>query len=545
MNYPQNPIIQKRKTKQLKKVKRLKLLIISLSLLTFSFWIYSVLFHSFDDDEFQHLQAVFAMHNGKIPYLDFFEHHFMLYHFIASFFCFLQRWQMIFFFRFICFFLALASIVIIYWGIKKITGIVPALSSVILLVLCPFFVIKMTEFRPETAAIFTLSMAFYLLLRYISKTNKNNDSLLFGILISLTTLFSQKYVIISLFFIGAYFFLCGFRKGIIVLFLFILSIIIYFFVFFLLGGLKEAFELVILMNLNWKYKFSSSGYFRELFISSPILVVSGIFATFANLTVERYRRIALLLFFLLLGGVLQVLLIPVPYRQSFLPLIIILSVASSFFFSNLIFLARKIKFGKILFLPFLLFGASVYSLSENLKENNADDIRFYKKIDNTPSTLSFFDGRGIVFFRPQISYYGWMHSELLLMLDHEKYSDQIIDSLESHFYPPIIYDYRIAIMPERIKAFISNNYIKSDIDKLYIFGRVIKRLRPGTEHTLELPYSGYFTIEWNGEGKVTLDSQEISNPEIIYLKKGSHSILSKSFVWDCEIKSHIFKKSGF
>lgn len=310
-----------------------------------------------------------------------------------------------------------------------------------------------------------------------------------------------------------------------------------------MGAGEELFRSVVIMNMNWKYKFSWTIYMSELFISSPVLVVCGFFSILANFADSRKRAYSFGLLFLLFGAFLQVYLMPVPYRQSFLPLLLILALGSANFFSNLLIFFTRIKL-KILqtVLPVLLLFSSAYSLIENLKFDNSKDVNFYLSIAGFRDDLSFFDGRALVFYREPVSYYGWLHFELLQMLDHEDFTKKTIRALKNNFLPPIIYDYRVKLMTDDIQTFVAENYLASEIDKLMLPGKIIKRILPASKTFFSIPFSGKWQISWNGSASLNLNEKKISNGSVVFLPKGEHCISADNFAWDCKICAYLKKE---
>lgn len=210
--------------------------------------IWSLLFHAFDDDEFQHLQAAFSILSGRIPYLDFFEHHLMLYHILAAPFCFIRDWYAIFIFRFFSLLFAAISLSLLYRCAKLIAirweG---AFCAILLLGASPFYMLKMTEVRPEVPAVLVLCYVLFQLF-YIRDSARDTilRSILFGLTVSVVVLFSQKYIIISLFILFLFCLYRGLRLGFLALIFFSIPFIIYFAVFFLWGQARNFFVLLLL-----------------------------------------------------------------------------------------------------------------------------------------------------------------------------------------------------------------------------------------------------------------------------------------------------------
>ena len=318
--------------------------LLALCALLSALWIYSSIRHAFDDDEFQHLHISWLLYHGYTPYTDFFEHHLVFYHrLMAPLFSFGEGFWQIFLFRGISLLSAAGALFLLY-RCGRSFGLSPAACGigVWLLGLAPMFLLKMTEARPEPVAIFAFAGALNLI---FAKSAESPEILskrirwkfiFTGILLGAMTLLSQKYVISAGTLLAAIYFLHGWKPAVLVASAFCAALAAYCCWMLAIGAGNDAFESVILMNLRWKYSFSSSGYFVELYTSAGILLVTGVFGILRALFQGRTRRQAFALATLLAGCVLQILLVPVPYRQAFLPLLAILALGTMFFSSYIL-----------------------------------------------------------------------------------------------------------------------------------------------------------------------------------------------------------------
>ncbi len=511
-------------------------------LLLSGFWLYSAAFHAFDDDEFQHLQAACSIHNGATPYLDFFEHHLVLYHAVVSPFFLLGEafWQIFVFRAFSLLCGALSLLVLFRCGRRMGFSSTSCGTGILLAGLCPFFVLKMTEARPEAPAILAISCALYLLFdRRHGIAKPWRDSILFGGMLSCATLLSQKYAIICAALSAAYFFVHGWRSTARAFAIFAAAIAGYCLAMLAIGVGSEAFDAVIVMNMRWKMRFSPANYLSELFLSSGPLAACGTFGILANFAEGRRRRQSFAILLLMIGATMQISLVPVPYRQSFLPLILVLALGSISFLSRLFAVMRGSGLDAMRrLMPLLLAASSISSLAMNLKNDNRADIRFASRLDNPGTGARFFDGRALMFFRPQIGYYGWMHEELLMMLDKESYSGDTVSVLRKNGLPPVIDDYRVKMMPEGILTFISENYVESDLPGLLVPGRRMERIQPGRRTSLRIPVSGEWLARWEG-ASLTLDGNILQNGESLHLEEGEHLIESDGLAWNFKIERNL------
>lgn len=503
-------------------------------------WIYSGIRHAFDDDEFQHMHIAWLFSHGATPYVDFFEHHLVLYHRIMSVFFYLgDALFLVFVFRAFSIFCAFGTFFLLYrCGREMGVSVSASATGVFLLAIVPIFILKMTEARPEAPAIFFLALLVKMLLTGVKKPSlpsskmEGLNSILFGGLLALISLLSQKYVITAGVIFAVLFFVRGWRATIFAISAFLVAIFAYCLWMLALGAGSSAFDSVILMNIRWRYSFSSSLYFSELFLSAGPLLATGVFGILMSFAEGRRRRIAFVLFVLLLGLLLQVFLVPVPFRQAFLPFLLILALGSMLFCASLFrFLEKTHHENLLLVLPFFFASSSFLSLSEQLKSDNVSDIKninmFAKFADNTV----FFDGRGLMFFRPHLGYYACMHKGIQMMLDTEKYANETISALSLAGFPPVLYDYRVKMMPAPIRSFISENYIESEIPGLLVVGGRIDRIPPRLVAKLRIKTSGNWCFSWKGED-LRLDARILKNGETISLEKGDYNLASESLIWD-------------
>ncbi len=552
-----------------------------LVILLANLWVFSFFNHAFDDDEFQHAHVAWLLHHGYTPYKDFFEHHLVFYHrLMAPLFNLGENFRQIFLFRGISLISAAGTLILLY-RLGRSFGISPLASGtgIWLIGIVPMFLLKMTEARPESLAILAFSGALSLMFAKSGKfkqsltgyntRNEKIDSkeqpkgwtpnfgvqalaclrklvsfhpnpfwqfILIGLLTGVMSLLSQKYVIIAGTLLITIYFLHGWKQSLISITSFLISIAIYAGWMLASSCGKEAFESVILLNLRWKYTFPPSGYLVELFTTGGVLFVCGTFGIVMNVFQGHLRRQAFAFAVLLAGSILQIYLVPVPYRQSFLPMLVILAIGTMFFFSSMYRISRTARSGWVaLIVPLLLGASSLTALPGQLKADNRSDISQMKEIAKLAPSGPVFDGRGLMFFRMHVGYYACMHHEILLMIDPDKYAENVIRSLQSDGLPPVIRDYRVQKMPEYINIFISNHYLQSMIPGVLSAGFLKERLVPKKPEVMNIMAGGNWKATWRG-GNITVDGIPIVNGQIFILERGAHIFVSDNLSWDFRLE---------
>ena len=118
-------------------------------------------------DEREHIQASYFIYNGKVPYLDFFEHHHaLMWYLFAPVFYFLDDWSLIYYaIRVFSLIVAMCSAYYIY-RIGRILGLDAhkAIIGSIIWACFPVVLTKGVDFRPDNpmVAAFLIGMAYFL-----------------------------------------------------------------------------------------------------------------------------------------------------------------------------------------------------------------------------------------------------------------------------------------------------------------------------------------------------------------------------------------------
>ncbi|MCM8821839.1 MAG: hypothetical protein NC831_03375 [Candidatus Omnitrophica bacterium] len=492
-------------------------------------WTYFSFFHGFDDDEFQHCHNVYLIWKGLAPYRDFFEHHLPLYQIIFSpLFIFGERPSTIFLFRLLSLICSGCVFLVMYRRLKQDYGRI-VLFCFALVAFVPMYLFKMTEARPESVAILLFVLAF----TYVfSQNTEKHHIFLAGAMSGLMVCFSLKYVYAWAGLCASCFvlkrrtygisFLCGFLTGIFPLFLYVLT----------KGIFPEFINCAMVMNAKWKYSFSPAGYLYELFMTAGVIVACAISGIIGEFFVKESRRKALAGLLLLLGCFFGVVLVPVPYRQSFLPLIVGCVFCSLPFVKNFfqIIQDKRAKYVVAAIIFICATSNGLIAIKNEIPQTNRIDLQAMKKIDEISSGTPFFDGRALMFYRMHTGYYGFMHHELLQMLDAEEYSNHIIEAIKRNNFPVVIYDYRVRQMPAKIQDFIQSHYCLAAEPDIYMPGVKIDRSQfVEGRSDFEINVSGWYIISFKGED-LLIDDMTVESGDIRFFEIGIHTAKSSKFI---------------
>jgi len=493
-------------------------------------WLYFGFFHCFDDDEFQHCHNAFLIWKGLIPYKDFFEHHLPLYHVLFSpLFIFGAKPASIFLFRIISILASAGVFFILYRYLEKTQNKSIGLLCCVLLGFVPMYLFKMIEARPEPIAVLLYAGA---VINTLSGRDDYKNAIFSGILSGLMVCFSQKYFFAFLGIFAAWFILKGKKTSLFFFEGFIISILPLFLYLLLRGILPEFINSTVVMNLKWRYRFSPAGYLYEAFITAGFLIACGMAGILTEFFEPGNRKKAIAILSLIVGCFLGIIVVPVPYRQTYLPLFIILTISSGTFLKSMSILIKnqKLKMIVCIIMVFCAISNASIKIYGEIHQTNRSDLLTMAKVDSISPQTQFFDGRCLLFYRMHTGYYGFMHHELLQMLDEEKYSNHIIEAIKRANFPVIIYDYRVKQMPAQIQNFIQQHYCAVDNSDIYMPGLRIDRTEfINGKKEFEIYVSGYYTISWTG-GNLLLDGRHIEKNVSEFLDVGIHTLETEEFV---------------
>ncbi len=478
---------------------------------------------AFDDDEFQHAHMAWLIARGEVPHRDFFEHHLPLYHlFLAPFTLGNPGPDRLPLLRGISVLLLVGTVGLGGLLLRLRTGASrPAVLAWV--VFSPIFLIKMIEVRPEGFCL-CLGIASACVL---STTKPRN--VWAGVLAGAMVMGSQKFVFLA----AGLFALClweGRGRGAVrfVLGGLIAPLGILAYLFFG-GAFPEAWEHLVVMNLAWKEHFSPTMYGYRLWSHSAPLVVLA----FAGLWLAGKgpgQRAALCL---LLAGIAAILLVPIPYRQTFLILYPGLIVGAGLAWREMakLFPDRRQARGAGVALCLLGLLPALAGLRLETHESLDTDLALMRRMEKE-NQGPVFDGRGLLWYRPHVGYYAWLHHGLMEMLDAERFAADSEAALRAAGFPDILWDYRVDLMPETLRTFLAAHYLPVEPVPLRVPGQRVDRGRlMGAGADIALPVAGTYRIDWQG-GEVQVNGETQVSGGLVEMGTDPIRVRGRGFVRD-------------
>ena len=255
--------------------------------------------------------------------------------------------------------------------------------------------------------------------------------------------------------------------------------------------LHELITLSLLDNLSYPHIHRPSSLLKLRHISFFAVAAAGIVITLRNFRtcrIDDCKNELLLLIPCLALLTIFFFLMPAPYNQSTLLFAPILAIyGGKAFRSSLDGVGRSrhllttgtsrplLARGKeLLFITFILTaGLIIPSLAlfkaQPFSQTNAGQlhkIRYVLKL-TTPKEV-IFDGASCYIFRPQAYFYGSLVTGIVWRIEQGEIQRDIIQSLKETDCKVVIYDERVARLPERVHAFIKENYLPSEVPDVYL-----------------------------------------------------------------------------
>jgi len=180
------------------------------------------------------------------------------------------------------------------------------------------------------------------------------------------------------------------------------------------------------------------------------------------------------------AAVAYFVIIPAPYKQSILPLVVLLAPAGGavggWLFDGLAAEQRpRVRFACSLgFLAILLLGVirafTGFSISLHpLTPTNAEQLRrMMYVLSITARSDSVLDGQAAYIFRPQASFYASIVDELLYRFRTGALAYDIPDRCQGGGCRVAILDSRLRQMPRSVRQFVEDNYSPTPMKDVYI-----------------------------------------------------------------------------
>jgi hypothetical protein len=472
---------------------------------------------AWDDDELQHAHMSVLIAKGQVPHRDFFEHHLPLYHILhAPFMANADGPDDLLRLRSFSVAYLLISLVLAARVMSLRTGTAPT-PILLWTALSPIFLFKMVEARPESLALaFAMASLYALSLKTVRPAWS-------GFFIAAMVLSSQKFIFLG-FGLGL---IClvenGWKPSLRLIAGGLPLPLLYLIGLLATHSLTPAWQQLVVMNSQWQESFSPMMYGGLLWRTSGLLILLALLGI-----LSRKNAAALLL---LGSGLLGVILVPIPYRQTLLMLYpgLMLAAASGWLICREGLETGRVRSVALSSLATLGILPGLHHLITELPHSLDDDVALMQNV-NAYTQGPVFDGRGLLFWRGHVGYYPWIHHGLMQMLDHENYAAQTRDALIQSGFPPVLRDYRSELFPESLQTFLENHYLESEIPGLLMPGITLDRSQlMGKGTTWNVPVSGTWNASWTG-GTVFLNDESLTNGQDLDIAAGPVRLHAKGFV---------------
>jgi hypothetical protein len=478
---------------------------------------------AFDDDEFQHAHMAWLIARGEVPHRDFFEHHLPLYHLVLAPFTLgnpgPERLPLL---RGISVLLLVGAVGLGGMLLRLRTG--ARQPAVLAWMVCsPIFLIKMIEVRPEGFCL-CLGVACACLL-----STAKPRHLLAGFLAGAMVMGSQKFVFLA----AGLFALClwesrgrgalRFALGGMIAPLGVLAYLVFG------GAFPEAWQQLVVMNLAWKEHFSPTMYGYRLWSHSAPLVVLAV----AGLLLAGKGPGLRAALCLLAAGVAAFLLVPIPYRQTFLMLYPGLIVGAGLAWREMAKLFPDPRPARRAGVTLCLLGLlpALAGLRQESRDSLDADLALMRRVA-AESRGPVFDGRGLIWFRPHVGYHAWLHHGLMEMLDAELFASRTEAAIRAAAFPDLLWDYRVDLMPESLQTFLAAHYLPVEPPPLRVPGLRVDRSRlMGAGAEIILPVAGSYRVDWQG-GEVRVNGEGVAEGQILQMGTDPIRVSGRGFVRD-------------
>lgn len=383
----------------------------------------------FDSDELEHFHAAFLVHQGQVPYRDFFEMHLPgIYYFLSLLFHFFpspldpdSAVQVLYAGRRISWILTFIILAITGWGSFRLFGRRVAVLAVLVLSATGIFEQKSIELRPD---LFCVPLELLGVFLWGEALQKKELRLFFISVFALSVagIFSQK---IFLLVPGIILSLWLSRKVFSPRYLLHACVIAVFpwlclgFYFGVQNGLSELIQYNFFRAFTFS-RFSAAGYLKQWLLENPVLCLTGWAGLFVLSACSFKSSSSRVLCIMSWAWVLGLALHPAPYRQYYLMGLPFFAVTSAYWIMGRIekaYIKRVQKEWALVLVSLLIFmsGARLYYQegTEKVHSSYTDRIRaVMKRTLPTDSVLDGLTGGGT--FRPHAWKYFFLQKEIWL-----------------------------------------------------------------------------------------------------------------------------------
>ena len=302
---------------------------------------------SFDPDEFQHLHSARQIYYGEIPYRDYFDHHTPFLHFILSGLYPIvgENINILFVARSLMLVFTMIILCLTFILARQLYGTDTGLFAVLFLSYVLIFLEKTIEIRPDPGAVTFWLASMIFMVKGIQTKVSWKWHLLSGLSMGTAVMFTQKSIfgLPGIFIALVYPFIdrrVGVswrkqRKQVLAFLGGIAAPVLLTCVFFLAhGALWQFINCNFIMNSQWKVRFSSTGYIKQMIQKNPFFPVMGLAGLLVNIVwLHRREEVARGIFipvFCTISVLIGLFILPVPYRQYYLLFIPLLAIYSGF-----------------------------------------------------------------------------------------------------------------------------------------------------------------------------------------------------------------------
>jgi 4-amino-4-deoxy-L-arabinose transferase-like glycosyltransferase len=452
----------------------------------------------FDPDEFQHLHGARQIYRGQIPYRDYFEHHTPFLHFILTGFypIFGEEIRILFAARALMLVFTAAILYLTYVLAKILYGTDAGLFAALFLSYVIMFLEKTIEVRPDVPAVAFWLASLIFMVKGIQRVSPpeqptaeaqsntrfplpNLYFMLSGLMIGIAIMFTQKtlFAFGCLIIVLAWMLLdCRVRTpwrhklklAGIFLGSMMVPVVLTCLFFYANGGLWQFINCNFIMNSRWRVRFRPYDYIMRLLSQNPFfsaIGLSGLFVgTFRMRKKDEIMKGSFAPVLCTYGLIMSLFIIPVPYRQFYLPFLPLLAMYCGSIFTRIrhTYLALSIAIVIIVY-PLV---QTVGQLSQK-NDGQLANVKYIMNITTEEDTV--LDGwSGFGFLRSHAYYYFFLHSEMLAMLSDKEKSDDLINSLEEKRTKVVIYDGAVKALPKKVQEYISGKYKPSGHGNIWV-----------------------------------------------------------------------------
>ena len=483
---------------------------------------------AFDDDEFQHTHMAWLLARGEVPHRDFFEHHLPLHHLLLAPFTLGNPGpDRILLLRGLSVLTFAASMLVLYKVLRHRSKTDP-LPIAVLVAVSPVFFLKMIEVRPEGFCILLALLALFFLDR-----DRPRSTFMAGFLAAAMVIASQKFIFLA----AGIFLYClweqGFRAVIRFSLAGLIPPVLTVCAYLLSGAGPAAWEQLVVVNAQWVERISPAMYAGMIWETSGVLTALAGAGLLLPAKTPAYRAAVCLC----AAGLAAVLLIPIPFRQTFLMLYPGLALAALAAWEKIIDALPDTNCRRpaVILLTLAAAAPGLTGLRREFSETlHEDRALMHHLAENTAGPV--FDARGLVYWRPHVGYYAWMHDGLMMMLDAETFTEETAAAIRAADFPPLLRDYRVEdTFPEELQRFLRNHYLPADPPPLMRPGVEVDRSRlTGAGGDIALPAPGRWSISWQG-GDVWVNGEPMENPGTFVTDAATIHLRGRGFIRNLRI----------